>query len=79
MVFRRRAEATTNELNRWDLVLNKYDEYLESLQCGTKVYVPLWDKHGEIADVIEQYVCIEGILPNKEWLDLHPWEFQIVE
>jgi hypothetical protein len=73
MVFRRRAETTTNELNRWDL------EYLQSLECGTKVYVPLWDKEGEIADVIEQYVCVEGILPNNEWLDLHPWEFQIVK
>ena len=78
MVFRRRTETTTNELNRWDLVLDKYWEFLQSLECGTKVYVPLWDKEGEIADVIEQYVCIEGILPNNEWLDLHPWEFKIL-
>lgn len=78
MVFRRRTETPTNELNPWELVLDKYWEFLESLECGTKVYVPLWDKEGEIADVIEQYVCVEGILPNNEHLILQPWEFKIL-
>ena len=78
MVFGRRTETPAEQLNRWDLVLDKYWEFLESLECGTKVYVPLWDKEGEIADVIEQYVCIEGILPNNEHLTLQPWEFKIL-
>jgi len=78
MVFGRRSKTSTDDLDNWSEILDVYWEFLESLDCGTRVYLPLWDKEGEIADVIEERVCIEGILPNNEWLDVNPWEFKIL-
>ena len=78
MVFGRRSKTTTNELNRYDLVKEVYREFLEGLDCDTKVYVPLWGRKGVVVDVIEQYVIVGGILPDNEWLDLHPWEIEIL-
>lgn len=78
MVFGRRSKASTNELNNWSEILDVYWEFLESLEVGTKVYLPLWDKEGHIADIMEERVIIEGLLPNNEWLDVNPWEFKIL-
>lgn len=78
MVFGQRTKAPTNDLDNWSEILDVYWEFLESLDCGTKVYLPLWDKEGEIADVMEERVVIEGLLPNNEWLDVNPWEFKIL-
>jgi len=78
MVFGRRSKTSTDDLDNWSEILDVYWEFLESLDCGTRVYLPLWDKEGKIADVIEEKVCIEGILPNNEWLDVNPWEFRIL-
>ena len=79
MVFREGSKASADELNNKSEILDVYWKFLEDLTCGTKVYLPLWDKTGEVADVQEEYVCVEGLLPNNEWLAVHPWEFQIVE
>ena len=79
MVFGRRSKAPTDELNNWFEILEVYWKFLEDLDCGTKAYLPLWDKTGEVADVIEDRVFIEGLLPNNEWLAVHPWEFKIVK
>ena len=78
MVFGRRTKVSTNDLDNWSEILDVYWEFLEALDIGTKVYLPLWDKEGEIADVMEERVVIEGILPNNEWLDVNPWEFKIL-
>ncbi len=78
MVFGRRSKTSTDDLDNWSEILDVYWEFLESLDCGTKVYLPLWDKEGEIADIMEERVVIEGLLPNNEWLDVNPWEFKIL-
>lgn len=78
MVFGQRTKASTNDLDNWSDILDVYWEFLEGLDCGTKVYLPLWDKEGEIADVMEEKVIIEGLLPNNEWLPVNPWEFKIL-
>ena len=78
MVFGRRSKTSTDDLDNWSEILDVYWEFLESLERGTKVYLPLWDKEGHIADVMEERVIIEGLLPNNEWLDVNPWEFKIL-
>ena len=61
-----------------DLIQQKYWKFYEEIEIGTKVYVPLFNAEAEVADVIEQFVCVEGILPDNEWLELFPWEFNIL-
>ena len=78
MVFGQRTKASTNDLDNWSDILDVYWEFLEGLDCGTKVYLPLWDKEGHVADVMEEKVIIEGLLPNNEWLPVNPWEFKIL-
>ena len=78
MVFGRRSKTSTDDLDNWSEILDVYWEFLEGLDCGTKVYLPLWDKEAHIADVMEERVVIEGLLPNNEWLDVNPWEFKIL-
>ena len=74
MVFGRRTKATAKQL-AWqadnDEYIKVYGDFLEKLECGTKVYVPLWDKEGTIEDWSEDYIAIEGIL-HEEWLSLQP-------
>ena len=76
-VFQHRDE---NFLEHIDLQLinNKYWKFYEDLEIGTKVYLPLFDMEAEVADVIDQFVCVEGILPNNEWLEVFPWEFRVL-
>ena len=78
MVFGRRSKTSTDDLDNWSEILDVYWEFLESLEIGTKVYLPLWDKEGHIADVMEEQAVIEGLLPNNEWLPVYPWEFTIL-
>jgi hypothetical protein len=61
-----------------ELIQQKYWKFYQDLKLGAKVYVPLFDQEAEVADVIEEFVCVEGILPNNEWLELFPWEFKVL-
>ncbi len=80
MVFRRRSKAATEQLAYQadnDEYMKVYGDFLDKLECGTKVYVPLWDKEGTIEDWSEDYIAVDGIDPV-DWLSLQPWEFKIL-
>jgi hypothetical protein len=75
--FKHRPENFLENVNL-ELIQQKYWKFYQDLEIGTKVYVPLFDQEAEVADVIEEFVCVEGILPDHEWLELFPWEFKIL-
>jgi hypothetical protein len=79
MVFGRRSKAPTNELNNWSEILDVYWEFLEALDIGTKVYLPLWDKEGLVEEVCQDFILVSGLLPDPEddWVPfLQHWELE---
>jgi hypothetical protein len=75
--FKHRPEDFLKSVNL-ELIQQKYWKFYRDLELGAKVYVPLFDSEAEVADVIEEFVCVEGILPDSEWLELFPWEFEVL-